>query len=119
MHGSSFIDNSYFVVNFSLFMSTLEIAVLLAWELKSEETSSRFYDLLVIWGFPEKASFGLSLFFSFRSIFAAFWVASGSLLALFGILWNLFGLLVSSLWVPLARLGCLWALSGTFCDTLV
>ena len=70
-------------------------------------------------GIPEKASFGLSLFFSFHFILADFWEASGSLLTLFGILWNLFGVLVSSLWVPLARLGCLWALSSTFCDTLV
>ena len=26
-----------------------------------------------------------------------------------------FGVLVSSFWVPLARLGCLWVLSATFC----
>ena len=97
----------------------MKIAVLLAWELISEETNSRIYDFLAIWGFPEKTSFGLSLFFSFHSILAASWEASGSLLALFGILWNLFGVLMSSLWVPVARLGCLWVLSATFCDTLV
>ena len=58
--------------------------------------------------------FVLASFSVFSSLFCAFWEASGALWAPFGILWGLFGVLVSPFWVPLARLGCLWALSGTF-----
>ena len=51
-----------------------------------------------------------------------FFIIFGDSLEAFGYLlsscWSLcrlFGVLVSSFWVPLARLGCLWALSAFFC----
>jgi hypothetical protein len=37
----------------------------------------------------------------------------GALLGTFGLLWGVLGALVRVFWVPLARLGCLWAPPGT------
>jgi len=47
MHGSSISTNSCFYMNFFFFESTLEIAVLPAWELNSDEINSNNYDFLV------------------------------------------------------------------------
>ena len=46
LHGSSFFNNSYFLVNFLILKGFLEIVVLPAWELHSGEVSphiSRFF----------------------------------------------------------------------------
>ena len=45
---------------------------------------------------------------SFGRPWSLFWHPFGAFVVSFGVL-------VSSFWVPLARLGCLWALSATFC----
>ena len=107
LHGSSISKNSYFYVNFLFFESTLEIAVLPAWELNYEEISSRIYVFLVFLWFPEKVSFCFSPFFSFYHILVSFWEAAGILFVAFGILrallglvWAVFGrLLVSFVWL--------------------
>ena len=59
------------------------------------------------------------LFFS-RSFFicGVFLEAFGSPSEAFWSFCRLFGVLVLSLWVPLALLGCLWALSATFCGVV-
>ena len=54
-------------------------------------------------------------FFFFFIIFGTFLEAFGFLLGVFLGLCRLFGVMVLSLWLPLACLGCLWALSATFC----
>ena len=59
-----------------------------------------------------------SLFHVFFTIFGVFLEASGLLLASFWSLCRLFGFLVSSFWVPLARLGSLWTFSATFCGVV-
>ena len=51
----------------------------------------------------------------FFIIFGTFLEVFGFVLETFWSLCRLFGVLVSSFWVPSARLGCLWALSATFC----
>ena len=76
---------------------------------------STILHFLEIFGNAKKTCFHLPLFFSFFTIFVGFLKASGLFLASFWSLCRLFGFLVSSFWVPLARLGCLWALSATFC----
>ena len=43
LHGSSFFNNSYFLVNFALFEGSLEIAVLPAWELHLGEVSPHIF----------------------------------------------------------------------------
>ena len=50
--------------------------------------------------------------------FGALWDPPGSLLGTFVLLWGVLGALVRVFWVPLARLGCLWAPSGAFLLTL-
>ena len=92
LHGSSICRNSYFYVNFLFFESTLEIAVLLAWELNSDEINSNVYDFFVFLWFPEKVSFCFSPFFKFYYILGSFWEASGVLLVTFGILRGVLGL---------------------------
>ena len=54
--------------------------------------------------------------------FSRFFIVFGPFLRPWGPFWHSFGafvvpfgVLVSSFWVPLACLGCLWALSATFC----
>ena len=54
-------------------------------------------------------------FSCFSIIFGSFWRPWGLFWHPFGAFVVSFGVLVSSFWVPLARLGCLWALSATFC----
>merc|ERR1711966_101148 len=73
---------------------------------KTRSIFLRFFD---IFGNAKKTCFHLPLFFMFFTIFGVFLEASGLLLASFWSLCRLFGFLVSSFWVPLARLGCLWA----------
>ena len=67
-------------------------------------------------GEPERGSQVFALLFLFSSfvIFLCFLGGIGTLLAPFGIFWGFCGVLVSLFWVPLARLGCLWGLSGIF-----
>ena len=56
-------------------------------------------------------------FFRVFSLFLVFfWRPWGLFWHCFGAFVVSFGVLVSSFWVPLARLGCLWALSATFCS---
>ena len=43
LHGSSFFNNSYFLVNFALFEGSLKIAVLPAWELHLGEVSPHIF----------------------------------------------------------------------------
>ena len=59
-----------------------------------------------------------SLLHVFFTIFGVFFEASGVLLASFWSLCRLFGFLVSSFWVPLARLGSLWTLSAICCGVV-
>ena len=54
-------------------------------------------------------------FTRFFIVFGPFWRPWGPFWHSFGAFVVSFGVLVSSFWVPLARLGCLWALSATFC----
>ena len=63
----------------------------------------------------ENKVFTYLAFSRFLIIFGVFLEALRSLLEAFWSLCRFFGVLVSCFWVPLARLGCLWALSATFC----
>ena len=79
------------------------------------KTRSAFLCFFEIFGNAKKTCFHLPLFFMFYIIFSVFLEALGLLLASFWSLCRLFGFLVSSFRVPLARLGCLWTLTATFC----
>ena len=82
---------------------------------KTRSTFLRFFD---IFGNAKKHVFTCLSFSCFFTIFGVFLEASGLLLASFWSLCRLFGFLVSSFWVPLARLGSLWTLSATFCGVV-
>ena len=100
---------------FCVFEDTSKIAVLPAWELNFRKLDQHFYVFLIFLDMLKKHVFTCLSFSCFFIIFGLFLEALGSLLAPFWSLCRLFGFLVSSFWVPLARLGCLWALSATFC----
>ena len=51
---------------------------------------------------------------TFGSLLGCPGVTLGNLLGTFGLLWGVLGALVRIFWVPLARLGCLWAPSAAF-----
>ena len=79
---------------------------------KTRSTFLRFFE---IFGNAKKHVFTCLSFSCFYIIFSVFLEALGLLLASFWSLCRLFGFLVSSFRVPLARLGCLWTLTATFC----
>ena len=83
----------FFNTNLPFFGSTLEITVLLACLLNSEETISQIRDLFAIGGFPKKVSCSLSMLLSFYSIRVAFLWVSSDLVRSFGSLRGLFGVL--------------------------
>ena len=100
---------------FCVFEDTSKTAVLPAWELNFRKLDQHFY---VFWRFLEMQKthvFTCLSFSCFFTIFGVFLEASGLLLASFWRLCRLFGFLVSSFWVPLAWLGCLWTLTAAFC----
>ena len=90
--GAQFAEIPIFMWISCLCESTLEIAVLPAWELNSDEINSNVYDFLMFLWFPEKVSFCVSPFFKFYHILGSFWEASDVLLVTFGILRGVLGL---------------------------
>ena len=104
---------SFFV--FCVLGGTSKIAVLPAWELNFRKLDQNFYVFLIFLAMLKKHVFTCLSFSCFFIIFGVFLEASALLLASFWSLCRLFGFLVSSFWVPLASLGCLRALSATFC----
>mgnify|MGYP001626555049 CR=1 FL=1 len=95
-----------------------KIAVLPAWELNFRKLDQQFYVFLIFLAMLKNHVFTCLSFSCFFTIFGVFLEASGLLLASFWSLCRLFGFLVSSFWVPLARLGSLWTLSATFRDAV-
>ena len=111
----------YFFVFFCVLGGHLDkLTVLLAWELNSGELDRhvsvflRFLEMLKS-QVCTCLSFSCFLFFVFI-IFCFFLEALGFLLASFWSLCRLYWGAGVSFWVPLARVGCLWALSATFCS---
>ena len=100
---------------FCVFEDTSKIAVLPAWELNFRKLDQHFYVFLRFLEMLKKHVFTCLSFSCFYIIFSVFLEALGLLLASFWSLCRLFGFLVSSFRVPLARLGCLWTLTATFC----
>ena len=103
---------------FCVFGDPLKITVLPAWELNFRKLDQHFYVFLIFLAMLKKHVFTCLSFSCFFTIFGVFLEASGLLLASFWSLCRLFGFLVSSFWVPLARLGSLWTLSATFCGVV-
>ena len=66
LHGSSFFNNSYFLVNFALFEGSLEIAVLPAWELHLGEVSPHIFRFF--WYFKRSWKVNLLLYTFFLKI---------------------------------------------------
>ena len=110
-----FFDVFFWFLRFLCFGGTSKIAVLPAWELNFRKLDQHFYVFLIFLAMLKKHVFTCLSFSCFFTIFGVFLEASGLLLASFWSLCRLFGFLVSSFWVPLARLGSLWMLSATFC----
>ena len=99
---------------FMFWGATSKIAVLLAWELNSGELDrhlSVFFYLEML----KSQVFTCLSFSCFFIMFGLFWRPWGLFWHPFGASVVSFGVLVSSSWVPSARLGCLWALSAAFC----
>ena len=111
----NFRDFLFFRVICVFLGGTLKIAVLLAWELNYGELDRHFCVFLRILEMLKSQVFTCLSFSCFFCIFNCFLEAFGLLLAFFWRLCRLFGFLVSSFWVPLACLGCLWTLTATFC----
>ena len=113
-HFSCFLMFFFGFFVFCVLGGTSKIAVLPAWELNFRKLDQHFYVFLIFLAMLKKHVFTCLSFSCFFTIFGVFLEASGLLLASFWSLCRLFGFLVSSFWVPLARLGSLWTLSATF-----
>ena len=109
-----FFDVFFVFFVFCVLGGTSKITVLLAWELNFRKLDQHFYVFLIFLAMLKKHVFTCLSFSCFFTIFGVFLEASALLLASFWSLCRLLWGLVSSFWVPLARLGCLWALSAPF-----